>query len=93
MAQPIKIAIGILIFLVGVAVYFRLRIWLENLTVTSWFRSPSHNKRVGGVSNSLHLLGWAFDVVPVNPATVAKLRAMGFRKVIAESDHVHAQIA
>lgn len=29
--------------------------------VTSWYRNESHNKRVGGVSNSQHLEGLAID--------------------------------
>ena len=90
----LKIAFIALLSLFAIGIYFRIRIYLAGgLRVTSWWRSPSHNKRVGGVRNSLHLFGWAFDVVPVNPVTVAKLRDIGFRKVIAESDHVHAQIA
>lgn len=87
-----KIVFFAILFLVGVAVYYRLLLWLADLKVTSWFRSPSHNKRVGGVKNSLHLLGWSFDVVPVNSATMDKLKSIGFRKIISESDHIHAQI-
>lgn len=32
-------------------------------SVTSWVRSVVHNANVGGVKNSKHLLGLAFDVV------------------------------
>lgn len=35
------------------------------LVVTSWFRSPALNKRVGGKETSAHLLGLATDVVPM----------------------------
>lgn len=32
---------------------------------TSWYRDPLTNKRVGGVSNSIHLTGLAIDFVVV----------------------------
>ena len=32
------------------------------ITVTSWYRDPVSNRRVGGVANSQHLLGWAVDI-------------------------------
>jgi Peptidase M15 len=32
------------------------------VTVTSWLRPPAVNKKVGGVRNSQHLLGWAVDI-------------------------------
>ena len=76
----------------GVAVIYRLRIYLAGLKVTSWFRSPAYNRRVGGVPTSLHLIGWSFDVVPSNPVNATKLRDMGFRRVLNEGDHLHAQI-
>lgn len=31
------------------------------MTPLSWYRSPSHNANVGGVSNSQHLEAWATD--------------------------------
>ena len=75
-----------------VAIYFRIRIWAEGFKVTSWFRSPSHNEKVGGKSNSKHLIGWAFDVQPANSVTMDKLRKIGFRVVVNESSHLHAQV-
>lgn len=33
------------------------------ITINSGYRTPSHNKRVGGASNSQHLYGTAADIV------------------------------
>lgn len=51
-----------------------LAIWLDDLRaewgsgirVTSGFRNEKLNIAVGGVLNSVHRLGWAADIVPVN---------------------------
>lgn len=51
------------------------------LLITSAYRSPAHNKRVGGAPNSLHMQGVAFDVRMENqdPHTFeAAARAAGF---------------
>ena len=32
------------------------------LTLNSFFRTPSHNKKVGGVDNSMHMYGIAVDM-------------------------------
>jgi len=66
-------------------------------TITSWHRSPSDNRRVGGHPDSQHLVGLAFDVIPgkgqnalaINEAAQAFARA-GF-VVVAEPTHVHVQ--
>lgn len=34
-----------------------------NVQVTSWYRNPEHNRRVGGASASQHQLGTAFDLI------------------------------
>lgn len=36
------------------------------ITVTSWYRPPAINARVGGVPNSTHILGHGIDSYPVN---------------------------
>jgi len=60
------------------------------MQVTSWYRTPSENQRVGGAPRSQHLVGVAFDVVPVVARNAEALRAAGFQ-VINEGDHLHAQ--
>lgn len=74
-----------------VGIFYRLVIFFFGLRVTSWFRSPWKNERVGGMWNSLHMIGWAFDVVPANEATASKLRKVGL-KTLNEGDHIHAQV-
>lgn len=52
------------------------------LLITSAYRSPEHNKRVGGAKNSFHMKGVAFDVQMANhdPVDFEKTaRAEGFR--------------
>lgn len=35
----------------------------KSITINSGYRSPAHNAKVGGVSNSQHVLGQAADIV------------------------------
>jgi hypothetical protein len=64
-------------------------------TVTSTYRSPEHNRRVGGVPNSYHLSGRAIDIVRrsgVRHADIeAAYRAAGYRLIesLDEGDHSH----
>lgn len=72
--------------------------WASNrgATVTSWDRNAGHNKNVGGVGNSYHLTGQAFDSVPPKGTSMSqwqaelKKRAPGW-DVINEGDHVHVE--
>jgi tape measure domain-containing protein len=64
-------------------------------TVTSTRRSVAHNRKVGGVPNSLHLTGQAVDIARdrgVNHATiVAAYRKAGYEIIehLDEGDHSH----
>jgi len=64
------------------------------VTPTSWFRTPAENAAVGGVPNSLHLLGLAIDVVG-DPGVLGRVasiwRAIGLQAKV-ESDHLHLEL-
>ena len=68
-------------------------------TVTSGFRSIAHNRRVGGMPNSFHLLGRALDVQRrpgvTHQAIDSALRRAGFVLVesLDEGDHSHFAFA
>lgn len=63
--------------------------------VTSTFRSVAHNRAVGGVPNSYHLLGRAIDIARRPGVThsmiAAAYRSAGYRLVesLDEGDHSH----
>ena len=63
--------------------------------VTSTYRSPEHNREVGGVPNSYHLLGRAIDIARsagVNHAMIkAAYQRAGYTLVesLDEGDHSH----
>lgn len=81
------------LFVIIVGVIYRLKLaGIPGLKVTSWWRTPWHNYKVGGVELSRHQIGWGFDVVPAGSDTVRKLREAGFGFVLDEGDHVHAEI-
>ncbi len=68
------------------------------VTLTSGYRSPQHNALVGGVPNSAHLTGQAYDFVPKGISTkdaADRLAKSGipFDQVIDENDHVHISFA
>lgn len=77
--------------------------YLSNLVgspvqVTSGLRSAMHNAAVGGVPNSAHLTGQAFDFVPQGgdmKSAAAKLAQSGvpFDQVINEGNHIHVSFA
>lgn len=66
-------------------------------TITSWWRSPTTNLAAGGVANSLHLAGLAFDLrVDAGGAAVARAwRELGYQikdeRMNAKSPHWHLE--
>ena len=66
-----------------------------NFSVTSWIRSPKHNEKVGGVRNSMHLLGLAVDVIlddwSETDVFIKACKRIGLL-AITEGDHIHIQI-
>tara|TARA_R100001086_G_scaffold234223_1_gene156336 strand:+ start:5638 stop:6018 length:381 start_codon:yes stop_codon:yes gene_type:complete len=46
------------------------------IKINSGYRSPEHNKRIGGVSKSQHLLGKAADIVVKGMSTVELHKAI-----------------
>lgn len=79
----------LMLFALGGAYYLLIR--AQGMTVTSWWRSPWKNVAVGGAPNSRHLLGLAWDIVPVTRENEEKLLALGLN-VINEGDHLHAML-
>jgi len=71
-----------------------LRTRFPGTVVSSWWRSKSHNERVGGAQGSQHLAGLAVDLVP--PRRDWAQAAVWLRShrwtVIDEGDHLHAQV-
>lgn len=62
------------------------------ITINSAYRTPAHNKREGGSSNSYHVKGRAFDIVVkgVTPNEVAKYaQSIGIKGIIRYSWGVH----
>jgi hypothetical protein len=63
--------------------------------VTSTWRSPEHNRRVGGVRNSFHLSGRAIDIARrpgvSHSQIAAAFRNAGYRLIesLDEGDHSH----
>lgn len=56
--------------------------------VSSWYRDPEYNARIGGSTRSQHMKGLAIDVNP--GASAAAFQNQGLT-VIPEGDHLHVQ--
>lgn len=86
-----RVLLIVLCLLVGIAFAARALLYTQNVSVTSWFRSPWKNYEIGGKWFSLHQIGWAFDVVPQNKPLQQLMSVWPFKAVV-ESDHIHLQI-
>ena len=62
------------------------------ITINSAYRTPAHNRKVGGASSSYHVKGRAFDIVvkDISPNEVAKYaQSIGIKGIIRYSWGVH----
>lgn len=67
---------------------------IHSASVTSWMRTPTRNKAVGGTEPSFHQHGLAMDVVLDDPtgnrAFVEHAQAVGLQ-AIDERTHIHVE--
>ena len=63
------------------------------MIISSGFRTVAHNKAVGGVKNSSHLLGWAVDIRCTNSHSrflmVEALLDAGFNRIGIADSFIH----
>lgn len=65
---------------------------LPGAIVTSWWRTPTKNRALGGSRESQHLVALAFDAVHTDPSALsASLSRQGFIVVPSGRGAVHAQ--
>ena len=74
------------------------RAWGGSVRVNSWFRWAAHNREVGGVPRSRHLVGCAADVAPVLPgdggfsALARRLCSLPGWELIVHDRYVHIAV-
>ena len=86
-----RVILFAILLILGVGLAGRAMLYYQGLTVTSWWRTPWRNYEIGGKWLSLHQIGWAYDVTPVNSILQRVLKIWPF-KFVVESDHIHLQI-
>ena len=69
--------------------------WPRGTRVSSYYRTPERNRRVGGMPDSQHQLGTAVDLVApfgeFDPFVLAQAEALGLT-VVRERSHLHVQL-
>lgn len=68
-----------------------------NYIVTSGWRSKVHNKAVGGVPNSMHMIGLALDLIPLESCirsigAISVIASGIFNGVILYPTHIHVDM-
>ncbi|MEM0995701.1 MAG: D-Ala-D-Ala carboxypeptidase family metallohydrolase [Bacteroidota bacterium] len=67
----------------------------KRLAITSGYRSPAHNRAVGGVANSAHLKRMAVDIgaFEMDPGELARhAAAVGFRRIGVGRTFIHVDV-
>ena len=72
---------------------FKKAVYPCKLIISSAFRTPEHNKKVGGVPNSYHLKGKALDIVSNCPyKRLGDVAIKYFYGVLVYVDHIHVDV-
>lgn len=85
----------VLIDVDGVKKLELMRIWArQSIRISSGYRTPEHNKRIGGSPTSYHTKGQAFDIVitgrtPTEAAKFAQLIGFGGIEVNRDTNYLH----
>lgn len=65
-------------------------------TITSGYRTPEHNREVGGVKTSSHIKGYAADIACTDPYTRLRilrgLFAAGFNRIGIAHTFIHCDV-
>ena len=88
MAAPIVVAL-LYILPIDLSIY---QLEMEtgcSVTISSGYRTVTHNKKVGGVKNSFHLTDRARDVIPKCNHRMWAEKACKYVSVIQYKGHVH----
>lgn len=82
--------------LIRMGVVYRAAGYKDKPLIVSAWRSPEHNKSVGGVKDSAHTTGEAFDISAVSSAVrfgvVSCALAAGFPRVGISRNFIHLDI-